>query len=52
MTLDILILLIIMTYFVKDSQYELADYIKKHETVNKIQSRLTRAFIKASKRTD
>ena len=36
MTLDILILLIIMTYFVKDGQYELADYVKKHEIVNKI----------------
>ena len=29
MTLDIMILLIIMTYFLKDGQYELADYIKK-----------------------
>ena len=45
MTLDILILLIIMTYFVKDGQYELADYMRKHEIVNKIVYRLTRAFI-------
>ena len=52
MTLDILILFIIMTYFVKDGQYELADYMKKHETVNKIESRLARAFIKVSKRAD
>ena len=52
MTLDILILLIIMTYFVKDGQYELADYMKKHEIVNKIESRLTRAFTTVSKRSD
>ena len=52
MTLDILILLIIMIYFVKDGQYELADYMKKHEIVNKIEFRLTRAFIKVSKRSD
>ena len=48
MTLDILILLIIMTYFVKDGQYEVADYMKKHEIVIKIVSRLTRAFVKVS----
>ena len=46
MTLDILILLIIMTYFVGDGQNELADYLKKNKIVNKIESRLTRAFIK------
>ena len=48
MTLDILIFLIIMTYFVKDGQYKLAEYMKKHEIVNKIESRITRAFIKVS----
>ena len=52
MTLEILILLIIMTYFVKEGQYELADYMKKHETINKIESRLTRAFINVSKGAD
>ena len=52
MTLDIFILLIIMTYFVKDGQYELADYMKKHEIINKIESRLTTAFIKVSIRAD
>ena len=49
MTLDILIFLIIMTYFVKAGQYELADYTKKHEIVSKIESGITRAFIKVSK---
>ena len=38
MTLDILILLIIMTYFVKDGESELVDRRKKHEIVNKIES--------------
>ena len=52
MTLDILILLIIITYFVKDGQYKLADYMKKHEIVNKIESRLTRVFMNVSKRAD
>ena len=52
MTLDILNLFIIMTYFVKDGQYELVDYMKKLELVNKIESRFTRAFIKVSKRPD
>ena len=37
-TLSILIFLIIMAYFVKAGQYELADYMKKHEIVNKIKS--------------
>ena len=37
-----------MTYFVKDDHYELADYMKKHDVGNKIESRLTRAFIKVS----
>ena len=46
MTLDILIFLIIMTYFVKAGQYELADYMKKHEIVKKKKSQITRAFIK------
>ena len=41
-----------MTYFVKNGQYELADYMKKHEIVNKIESRLTRALIRVSKRAD
>ena len=42
-----------MTYFVKAGQYELADYMKKkNEIVNKIQSSITRAFIKASKYAD
>ena len=52
MTLDILILLIIMTYLVKDGQYELVDYMKKHEIVNKIESTLPRVFLKVSKRAD
>ena len=52
MTLDILILLIIITYFVKDSQYELANYMKKHEIVNKIESKFTWALIKVLKRAD
>ena len=52
MTLDILVFLIIMTYFVKDGQYELADYRKNHEIVNKIEPSTTRAFIKVSKRAD
>ena len=39
-----------MTYFVKDGQYGVVDYMKKHEILNKIESRLTRAFIKVSKR--
>ena len=34
----------------KIGQYKLAVYMKKHEIVNKIKSRLTRAFIKVSKR--
>ena len=38
MTLDILILLIIMTYFVKDGESELVDRMKKDEIVNKIES--------------
>ena len=50
MILDILILLKIITYFVEDGQYELADCMKKHEIVNKIESRLARASIKVSKR--
>ena len=41
-----------MTYFVKASPYELADYMKKHEIVNKIKSRINRAFIKISKCAD
>ena len=45
MTLDILIFVIIMTYFVKAGQFELADYMKKHKIENKIKSRITRAFI-------
>ena len=49
MTLDILIFLIIITYFVKADQYELADYMRKHEIVNKIKSKITRAFIKIIK---
>ena len=52
MTLDNLVFLIIMTYFVTSGQYELTDYMKKHKIVNKIESRLTRAFIKVSKRAD
>ena len=36
MTLDILLFLSSMTYFVKEGQNELADYMKKHEIVNKI----------------
>ena len=47
--MKLLIFFEIMTYFVEDGQYELADYIKKHEIVNKIASRITRAFIKISK---
>ena len=48
-----LIFLIIMTYFVKAGQYyELADYMKKHEIVNKIKSRITRIVIKVSKYAD
>ena len=47
--MKLLIFFEIMTYFVEDGQYELADYIKKHEIVNKIESRITRAFIKISK---
>ena len=49
MTLDILIFFTIMTYFVKAGLYELANYIKKQEIVNKIGSKITRAFIKVSK---
>ena len=30
LTLDILILLIIMSYFVKDGQYEFVDYVNKN----------------------
>ena len=45
MTLHILIFLIIMLYFVKGGQYELADYMKKHEIVNKIKYGITRAVI-------
>ena len=41
-----------MTYFVKASQYKLADYMKKNEIVNKIKSRITRAFIQVSKCAD
>ena len=52
MTLDILILVIIMTYFVKAGQYELADYIKKHEFVKIIKSKIIRAFIKVLKCAD
>ena len=38
-----------MTYFVKAGQYELADYMRKNqEIVNKIESRIARAFIKVS----
>ena len=48
MTLHILIFLIIMPYFVKAGQYELADYMKKHEIVNKIKYGITRAFITVS----
>ena len=40
------------TYFVKDGQYELTNYMKKHEIVNKIEYRLTRAFTKVSQRSD
>ena len=49
MTLDILIFLIIMTYY---DLIELADYMKKHEIVNKIKSRITRTVIKVSKCAD
>ena len=42
MTHDILIFLIIMTYFMKAGQNELADYMKKHKIVNQIKSRITR----------
>ena len=42
MTRDILIFLKIMTYFVKAGKYELVDYMRKHEIVNKIESRITR----------
>ena len=52
MTLDIFILLIIMNYFVKDGQCKLADYVEKHEIVNKIESRLTRTLTKVSKYAD
>ena len=52
MTLDILIFPIIMTYFVKAGQYELADYMKKDEIKKKIESGSTRAFIKVSKCAD
>ena len=52
MTTDILIFLIIMTYFVKAGQYKLADYLEKHEIVNKIKSRLTTVYIKVSKCAD
>ena len=52
MTVDILILLRIMTYFVKGDQYELADYMKKHVIVNKIESRFTIASIRVLKRAD
>ena len=43
--IDILIFFIIIAYFVKAGHYELADYMKKHEIVNKIKSRITRASI-------
>ena len=36
MALHILILLIIMSYFVKDGKYELVDFYKKYEIVNKL----------------
>ena len=52
MTLDILIFLIIMTYFVKAGQYQLANNMKKHEMVNKIKWRITKTFIKVSKCAD
>ena len=53
MTFDILIFLLIMTYFVKAGQYELADHMqKKHEIVIKIKSRITKAFMKVSKCAD
>ena len=41
-----------MTYFVKTGRYESADYMKKHEIVNEIKSRITRALIKVSKCAD
>ena len=41
-----------MIYFVKDCEYELADYIKKHEIVNTTGSRLTRAIKKVRKHAD
>ena len=37
-----------MPYFVKAGQYELADYMKKHEIVNEIKYGITRAFITVS----
>ena len=53
MILDIFVSLIIMTYFVKAGQFELADFMKKNnEIVNKIKSGITRAFIKVSKCVD
>ena len=52
MTLDILIFLINMIYFVKARQYKIADYMEKHEIVNEIKSRITKAFIKRSKCAD
>ena len=50
MTLDIF--LIIMTYFLKASQYELVDYMKKKKIVKKIESRITRASLKVLKCAD
>ena len=41
-----------MNYLVKAGQYELADYMKKHEIVNRIYAKITRAFIKVSKYAD
>ena len=38
-----------MTYFVKDGQIRIS---RLHEIMNKIESRLTRAFIEVSKRAD
>ena len=49
---DILIFFIIMKYLVKAGQYELVDYMKKHEIVNRIYAKITRAFIKVSKYAD
>ena len=45
---SLLVNFIIMTFFVKAGQYELTDYMKKHEIVNKIKYKITRAFIKVS----